>query len=119
MISAGISLDDEQLRRFRDDGFFIADDLFDREEMDLLRKITTANRRWDRQVARRRDGQGGAITLSVHNELNNGIAVAFVRCRRIVDTMERLPEAEVYNYQHNMIKYIGRRKWDSLATSHL
>jgi ectoine hydroxylase-related dioxygenase (phytanoyl-CoA dioxygenase family) len=97
------SLTDEQLRRFRDDGYFIAEHLFDREEMDLLRNITRANQQLVRQAASRRDGQGGAIKLSVHNELDDDIAAAFVRCRRIVDTMERLLDGEVYHYHHKMI----------------
>jgi ectoine hydroxylase len=93
----------DQLRRFREDGFFIAERLFDAEEIDLLGKIARADQRLSEQVASRRDGQGGAIRLRVENELGDDIYAAFVRCRRIVDTMERLLGGEVYHYHHKMI----------------
>ena len=62
-------LADDQVRRFREDGFFVAERLFDAEETDLLGRIARADRRHDEQAASRRDGQGGAIRLRVENEL--------------------------------------------------
>jgi ectoine hydroxylase-related dioxygenase (phytanoyl-CoA dioxygenase family) len=93
----------DQLRHFQEDGYFVAENLFDDEEMDLLRKIARADEELDRQAASRRDGQGGTIKLSVHNELKDDIYGAFVRCPRIVDTMEALLGGEVYHYHHKMI----------------
>src|SRR4029077_10805461 len=55
------------------------------------------------QAVSRRDGQGGTIKLTVDNELGDDVFAAFVRCRRIVDTMERLLGGEVYHYHHKMI----------------
>jgi hypothetical protein len=94
---------DDQVRRFRDDGFVVAANLFDAEEMDLLRTLARADQRHGAQSASRRDGHGGAIKLTVANELGDDISSAFVRCRRIVDTMERLLDGEVYHYHHKMI----------------
>jgi ectoine hydroxylase-related dioxygenase (phytanoyl-CoA dioxygenase family) len=93
----------DHLRRFHQDGFFIVEELFDREEMELLRNIARRQHGIAEQAASRRDGQGGAIKLAVHNELGDNICSAFVRCRRIVDTMERLLDGEVYHYHHKMI----------------
>jgi hypothetical protein len=98
-----LQISDEQLRRFRDDGYLLAPQLFDTEEMNLLRAIARAEHQQGQQAASRRDGQGGAIRLSVTNDLGDDIYSAFVRCRRIVDTMERLLEGEVYHYHHKMI----------------
>ena len=97
------AISNDQLDRFRVDGYFIAHQLFDAEEIDLLGRIARADHQISRQAASRRDGQGGAIRLLVENELNDDIYAAFVRCRRIVDTMERLLEGEVYHYHHKMI----------------
>jgi ectoine hydroxylase-related dioxygenase (phytanoyl-CoA dioxygenase family) len=94
---------DVQLRQFQQDGFFIAANLFDAEEIDLLRTLARAEYERGREAASRRDGQGGTIKLTVDNELADDIASAFVRCRRIVDTMERLLDGEVYHYHHKMI----------------
>jgi ectoine hydroxylase len=93
----------EQLRRYHDDGYFIADLRFDEEEIDLLGKIARADHQLNQQAAGRRDGQGGIVKITVHNELSDDIYAAFVRCRRIVDTMERLLGGEVYHYHHKMI----------------
>jgi ectoine hydroxylase len=104
------SVTDSQLRQYRDDGFFIAPKLFDDEEMDLLRKVGRADHQLEQTAASRRDGQGGAIRLKVENELSDDIYSAFVRCRRIVDAMEKLLDGEVYHYHHKMIlkePYVG------------
>ena len=96
-------ISDDQLRRFREDGFFIAKRLFDAEEIELLSGIARRQYQAEQQVASRRDGQGGAIKLAVHNELSDDICGAFVRCRRIVEAMERLLDGEVYHYHHKLI----------------
>ena len=92
-----------QVARFLDDGYFIAERLFDDEEIALLSQIARSDHRMTREAAGRRDGEGGVIKLSVHNDLTEDIYAAFVRCRRIVDTMERLLGGEVYHYHHKMI----------------
>jgi hypothetical protein len=96
-------LNDQQQARFQDDGFLIIDRLFDAEEIDLLGKIARADHVLAGQAASRRDGEGGIIRLSVRNTLDHDIYSAFVRCRRLVDAMERLLHGEVYHYHHKMI----------------
>jgi ectoine hydroxylase len=91
------------VRRFHEDGYFLASELFDAEEMDLLRTIARAEHQHGQMAASKRDAQGTAIKLAVENELGDDIYSAFVRCRRIVDTMERLLDGEVYHYHHKMI----------------
>ena len=66
------------------------------------------------RAASRRDGAGGTIRLTVENALGDDIYAAFVRCRRIVDSMEQLLGDEVYHYHHKMIfkePYTGGR-WE-------
>jgi hypothetical protein len=96
-------LSDEQVRQFRDDGYFIVRGLFDAEEVKLLGALARARHQGNQDAASRRDGQGGSIRLAVENELGDDICGAFVRCRRIVDAMERLLEGEVYHYHHKLI----------------
>jgi ectoine hydroxylase-related dioxygenase (phytanoyl-CoA dioxygenase family) len=97
------AITDDLVSRFHHDGFLVVEELFDREEMELLRNIARRQHGMAERAASRRDGQGGAIKLAVHNELGDNIYSAFVRCRRIVDTMERLLDGEVYHYHHKMI----------------
>lgn len=94
---------DAQVQRFKEDGFILAANLFDAEEMNFLRALARAEHQQGQQAASRRDGHGGTIKLTVENELSDDIYSAFVRCRRIVDAMECLLEGEVYHYHHKMI----------------
>ncbi len=96
-------LSEAKADQFNEDGFLIIEDLFDAEEMDLLRKVARADHRLDREATSRLDGQGGAIRLALRNDLPDDIYSAFVRCRRVVETVERLLGGEVYHYHHKMI----------------
>jgi ectoine hydroxylase-related dioxygenase (phytanoyl-CoA dioxygenase family) len=93
----------DEVDRFQNDGFFVAERLFDGEEIDLLRKVARADHRLAEEAASRRDGEGGVIKLSLRNDLRDDIYAAFVRSRRVVDRMERLLGGEVYHYHHKMI----------------
>lgn len=97
------SLSNEQLAQYHADGFVIVEDLFDSEEVDLLRNIAKADCELAGDAVSRSDAQGGAIDLAVRNELGDDVYSAFVRCRRVVDTMEKLLGGEVYHYHHKMI----------------
>ncbi len=96
-------LSDAQRDQFERDGYLIVERLFDSVEIGLLGQIARADRELSRGSASRRDGAGGVIRLSVRNELGDDIYSAFVRCRRIVETMERLLDGEEYHYHHKMI----------------
>lgn len=94
---------DAHARQFERDGYFIAEKLFDTEEIDLLRRIARNDHQLTQQAAGRRDGQGGIVKLKVENEVQDDIYGAIVRCRRIVEPMEQLLAGEVYHYHHKMI----------------
>jgi len=96
-------LSDTDVARFHEDGFVTVERLFDGEEIDLLRKVARADRQMVAGAASRRDGQGGVIQLALSNEVGADLYSAIVRCRRIVDNMERLLGGEVYHYHHKMI----------------
>jgi len=96
-------LSDAQRDQFERDGYLIVERLFHSVEIGLLGQIARADRELSRDSASRRDGAGGVIQLAVRNELGDDIYSAFVRCRRIVETMERLLDGEVYHYHHKLI----------------
>ncbi len=100
----------DTLAQYEKDGYLLIANLFDEEEIDLLRRIARADHRLTEGAAGRRDGQGGIVKLSVENDVGDNIYGAFVRCRRIVDRMEQLLSGEVYHYHHKMIlkePYVG------------
>jgi hypothetical protein len=99
-----------QIAQFRNDGLFIVDGLLDFEEVELLKSIARADHKLQSEAASRGDGEGGAIRLTVENEVHDDIYGAIVRSRRIVDCIEALLEGEVYHYHHKMIlkePYVG------------
>lgn len=98
------------LSAFHRDGYVLVENLFDAEEMDLLAKISRADHALQSEAVSRQDGEGGAIKLTVENEVSDDIYGAFVRCRRVVDAMEQILGDEVYHYHHKMIlkePYVG------------
>ncbi len=97
------ALSTDQLNAYHRDGFVIARQLYDREEIDLLRRAAKADRDIDQRAFDRDDGEGGTIRLSVWNQPGDNIYGMFARGRRIVDSMEALLEGEVYHYHSKMI----------------
>ena len=103
-------LTDAETARFHADGYLLVERLFDAEEINLLRTIARDDHSLAEATASRRDGQGGVVKLALQNDLHNDIYAAFVRCRRVVTTMERLLGGEVYHFHHKMIlkePYVG------------
>lgn len=96
-------LTDEQVAAFHRDGYVIVRQMFDREEIALLRQSALADRELDRQSYGRADGEGGTVRLSLWNHPGESIYGMFARCRRVVDSMEKLLGGEVYHYHSKMI----------------
>ena len=92
----------EQLARYQEDGFLVIEQLFDQEEMNLLRDIARSDQQLAAEAKRRRDGGTGEAKLTVRNELDENIYSAFVRSHRIVDPMEQFLGGVVYHYHHKM-----------------
>ena len=68
----------EQLARYQEDGFLVIEQLFDQEEMNLLRDIARSDQQLAAEAKRRRDGGTGEAKLTVRNELDENIYCAFV-----------------------------------------
>lgn len=101
---AGFQLTPGHVAAFQRDGFFIAENLLDAEEVAHLRQIARADKEMTENRASRADGEGGAVELVVKNELpEDSIYGAIVRSERIVRAMEKLLDDEVYHYHHKMI----------------
>nr|MDQ3001139.1 phytanoyl-CoA dioxygenase family protein [Fibrobacterota bacterium] len=96
-------LTDEQLQDFWSDGFVVVKGCFDAEEIGGLRDSARSDRELDAHSSGRADGEGGTVRLSVWNHPGEGIYGAVARCRRIVDSMEKILGGEVYHYHSKMI----------------
>ena len=92
-----------KLNDFRKDGFILIKSLFDKEEIDLLKKTAVEDRELDKHSFGRADGEGGTVRLSLWNHPGNNIYGMIARSHRIVDKVERLLDDEVYHYHSKMI----------------
>jgi len=81
----------------------LARGLFDSEETALLSCTAKEDHELDKHAYGRADGEGGKTRLSLWNHPGENIYGAFARSRRIVDSVEKLLEGEVYHYHSKMI----------------
>lgn len=98
-----MKLTQEQLHSYRKDGYLLFKNLFDQEEIDMLKKAALADRELDKRSYGRADGEGGTVRLSIWNHPGDNIYGAFARSERIVNVAEELLEGEVYHYHSKMI----------------
>ncbi|EMI17922.1 Phytanoyl-CoA dioxygenase [Rhodopirellula maiorica SM1] len=96
-------LSDEQLAHYDRDGFHLAQELFDREEIELLRRSAKEDKQLDDHSFGRGDGEGGTVRLSLWNHPGQGIYGAFARCERLVAAAEQILRDEPYHYHSKMI----------------
>jgi len=96
-------LTDEQIATYHRDGYVIVRQMFDQEEIGLLCRAAVTDRELDRQSFGRADGEGGTVRLSLWNHPGESIYGMFARCRRIVDSAEKILEGEAYHYHSKMI----------------
>lgn len=93
----------EQLDAYNKDGYLLIKNLFDKEEIGMLKKAAMADRELDNHSYGRDDGEGGTVRLSIWNHPGDNIYGAFARSERIVNVAEELLEGEVYHYHSKMI----------------
>ena len=96
-------LTDEQVYIYHRDGSVLVKGMLDEEETQLLSRAAKEDPELDRRSQDRDDGEGGSVRLSLWNHPGNGIYGMVARCSRIVDSMEKILEGEVYHYHSKMI----------------
>lgn len=96
-------LTDAQVAAYHRDGFVVARGMFDQEEIDLLGRTAREDRALDQRSFGRKDGEGGSVRLSLWNQPGDNIYGMFARSARLVDSMEKLLDGEVYHYHSKMI----------------
>ena len=97
------TLTEEDKSNFERDGFILVKSLFDEEEIQLLKNKAKSDKDMDRHSFTSADDEGGKVRLALWNRPGDDIYGRFVRCGRMVDTMEGLLGEEVYHYHSKMI----------------
>ncbi|HIA67388.1 TPA: phytanoyl-CoA dioxygenase family protein [Candidatus Poribacteria bacterium] len=92
-----------QVDSFHQDGYVLVQQMLDSEEINLLRRTAKSDRELDKRSYHSDDGEGGLVRLSLWNHPGNSIYGMVARCNRIVNSMEKLLDGEVYHYHSKMI----------------
>ena len=91
------------LQEYNRTGFYVARNMFQPEEIDLLRRAAKEDRGIDQHSFGRSDGEGGVVRLSLWNHPGDTIYGMFARCETLVDSAEAILGGEVYHYHSKMI----------------
>ena len=92
-----------QANAFHRDGYVIARALFDAEETALLRLAMEQDPQIRQNIYHRDDTSGVASKMVLWNHPGDSVYGLAARSRRIVDSMERLLDGEVYHYHSKLI----------------
>jgi len=87
---------------FHGDGYLIVQQLFDAQEMDILRTTAKNDRAMEQNVMKLADGEGGVQSLTLWNKAGDDLYGLVARTHRIVDRMEQLLGGEMYHYHSKM-----------------
>ena len=94
---------DEQVAQFERDGYFMIENLFDAEEVELMIRVAREDRAAARARHGRKDAQGRESRLSLWNHPGDDLFGMVSRSRRIVDAMEQVLGGEVYHYHSKLM----------------
>ena len=97
------SLNEQIKNQFHDQGFIIARELFDADEIGGLARIIESDLQLAGESYGKLDASGNATKLAVRNELAESPYSAIVRSERVAKTMQSLLRDEVYHYHHKMM----------------
>ena len=92
-----------QIARFHEDGYLVVEQLFDAQEMRLLAETARADSAMVAGAFRIEDEQGNEGKIAVWDQPGDDIYGLIGRSERIVDTVEKLLDDEVYFYHSKMI----------------
>lgn len=93
----------DRLEEYHRNGYIVEKALFDREEIELLRRAAKEDRQLDQHSFGKGDGEGGTVRLSLWNHPGDTLYGMFARCESIVNSAETLLQGEVYHYHSKMI----------------
>ena len=94
---------DREVPEYEANGFVLVRQMFDEEEIGLLRRAAKEDRELDQHSFGRGDGEGGTVRLSLWNHPGDSLYGMFARSESIVNSAEKLLGGEVYHYHSKMV----------------
>ncbi|MEX2173879.1 MAG: phytanoyl-CoA dioxygenase family protein [Pirellulaceae bacterium] len=93
----------DELANYQRDGYFLARGLYDRDEIDKLRRFAEQDPSFAGSVYGRKDATGHETKLALWNHAGDDLYSMFARAPRIVQRMEQALGGEVYLYHMKMM----------------
>ena len=97
-----IILSPDQIQQFHQDGYFIARNVFDSTETELLCRAMEEDPSVQDHILVREDGEGGGTRIALWNRAGDSVYGLAARSERMVDTVEALLGGPVYHYQSKL-----------------
>lgn len=91
-----------QRAAFDTDGFVIVRAMYDKDEVDLLRRAMEEDPEVAGHMLDRLDAHGAATRIALWNRAGDSVYGMAARCARMVDTMEALLGGPVYHFQSKL-----------------
>tara|TARA_B100000676_G_scaffold309031_1_gene371402 strand:+ start:650 stop:1483 length:834 start_codon:yes stop_codon:yes gene_type:complete len=91
-----------EITSYHDDGLLFLRELFDPQEIGLLRRAMEEDPEIRAHSLLRADQEGGATRISLWNRAGNSVYGLAARCERIVDAAEALIGEPVYHFQSKL-----------------
>jgi len=98
----GFQLSDAQSQAFDQDGYVTVKNLFDTEEINLLRRAMEEDPAVRDHILVRADKHGGGTRIALWNRAGNSVYGLAARSARMVDTAEALLDGPVYHFQSKL-----------------
>ncbi len=98
----GFQIADEQIAQFHRDGYLLVRGLFDPEETRMMLSAARGDDTIGQNAFNVTDAAGRKSKMTLWNHPSDDIFGAVARCRRMVDTSERLLGDEVYHYHSKL-----------------
>lgn len=96
-------LTNPEVSAYRITGFVVIQQMFDQEEISLLRREAKEDNAFKIHALRRRDGEGKEVRLTLWNHPGDTIYGMFARCESLINSAELLLGGEVYYYHSKNI----------------
>ena len=92
----------EQRAAYQRDGYVMIRNLFDGEEVDILRRAIQEDPQMRSSLYDRRDAEGKATRMATWNHPGDSVYGLAARSLKVVDTMEDMLGGEVYHYHSKL-----------------
>ena len=96
-------LNDTEINELKEKGYFLKKSLFDKNEINSISEAFDSDENMKKHANGYTDEDGKAVTHTLWNHPKDDIFGAFARSERVVNTLEKFFDQEIYHYHSKII----------------